>query len=428
MVRRVARDARRSGLPPSRRRGGDRDPSPPRAVLWWHVHGNDSVVLAQLEEITTSAAYLSGVGGARLEGKKSSMSPLRVQYVLAECPAPRLSPGTVARLRATPRLRGVARPTAMPCRGGRRDWEFPTLVRLHRHCRRHPRDLVGYVHTKSDALWRRSMQRVVLGRAQECAACIAAGGWVCGNRFAPGREQPCPAEELHPSSPPGTTLTTWCHFSGNMWWAACAHVAALRPPLTTRILREQDAEQEAAPTTPSAGNRSGPVQHGWLDTVPYGRFYAEYWIMNGPREGEPVPRHVFSQRAPRHRMFGDQVKVAAQRDGAEAHKQRHKQTGAKGRWCSHCFPSVAQLQTRYATTLTPAARGAASRGGGVPALFAPARCLLTRGPKGAPGRLCMLDGMREVAFDNVTRGITGRIFVDEPSAALSPATRRSPDS
>ena len=39
---------------------------------------------------------------------------------------------------------------------------------------------------------------------------------------------------------------TWCHFSGNFWWARCDHVRTLNPPFSEELLSEGEAADRTA--------------------------------------------------------------------------------------------------------------------------------------------------------------------------------------
>lgn len=88
----------------------------------------------------------------------------------------------------------------------------------------------------------------MLDSFQMCVDMISRSGYhACGPRFSRG-------------------AAGWCHFSGNFWWASCGHIRTLAPPFHPVLLQEEQANQ------------------GWAhDWPPYGRFYAEYWVLNGQK-------------------------------------------------------------------------------------------------------------------------------------------------
>lgn len=142
------------------------------------------------------------------------------------------------------------RPDHISPNAARPYYEFSTLDMLYKYCsgeEQHSKT-VFYIHSKSDTDWRQKMQHVLFDKCYRCLL-NDPSKQICGSNY------------MRDGG------VRWCHFSGNFWLARCEHVRKLRPPFDEEILQEAwDA---------------GLVYGGWPhDVRPYGRFFAEYWVMN----------------------------------------------------------------------------------------------------------------------------------------------------
>ncbi len=73
----------------------------------------------------------------------------------------------------------------------------------------------------------------------------------------------------------------WQHFSGNFFMSRCSHIRTLNPPYTPQIMDEVKAILE----------KSGDVASGFPHSYPpYGRYAAEYWLMN---DAGQKPPHIY---------------------------------------------------------------------------------------------------------------------------------------
>jgi len=103
----------------------------------------------------------------------------------------------------------------------RLEFEYATLRHLHQYCAEHPEDYVYYIHSKGvrpekgtaqyvfAKEWRTVMQYFQVELWYECLSALLCGFDTCGVNV-----------RRNPST----------HYSGNFWWATCAHVRQLRPP------------------------------------------------------------------------------------------------------------------------------------------------------------------------------------------------------
>lgn len=73
----------------------------------------------------------------------------------------------------------------------------------------------------------------------------------------------------------------WAHFSGNFFMTRCSHVRRLNPPYKPEIMNEIHVIQKVS------GGISSGSPHAY---PPYGRFVAEYWLMNDAGER---PDHLY---------------------------------------------------------------------------------------------------------------------------------------
>lgn len=211
-------------------------------MVFWHIANSDAILLDQLEQIRDSK-----FGG-------------KVKYVVDSCPD-RNSEHALSSLKNTPGFVQVKRAEQFKC--GVEYYEMPTLWALHEHCRSQPNDFVAYVHTKSDRGKRRAYMDQILGSGACVDQCLSKGKVACGIRLHEPLDGPCPRLDQGEA---GVNEAPWCHFSGNFWWARCDHVQTLNPPWSDSLLEEF---------------KVGEDHKGWWgDVRPYGRFFAEWWVLN----------------------------------------------------------------------------------------------------------------------------------------------------
>ncbi|EOD13014.1 hypothetical protein EMIHUDRAFT_247194 [Emiliania huxleyi CCMP1516] len=250
----------------------------PPRTLFWHVSNADEVVMRQADQIERSDAFRAG---------------MRVKFVASDgCVRPQgesVSEGALAMLERRGGFERARRPRGLQCRQGYREYfELPTLLLLHEHCSLKPgRELVAYAHTKTNG-------------------------------------------------------DTWCHFSGNFWWARCDHVRTLNPPFSEELLSEGEAADR---TALPAGN--GRRWHGsWRDIRPYGRYFAEWWLLNDKTR----PRDSFYGGAVEERMGNATRSLATWR--AHIWRQAHLLQNDARR--TPAF--AAEVAARRDIALTPLAR------------------------------------------------------------------------
>lgn len=139
-------------------------------------------------------------------------------------------------------------------------FEFTTLMELHSYCINLPEDedaVVFYIHSKSHNQWRYWMENYVLG--ESCVECMEdPSKMACG-----------PSLITDPS--------IWQHFSGNFYMTRCQHVRTLDMPWKPTIMDEIHDIMNLSKNTSSG------FPHSY---APYGRYFAEYWLMNHNREIE----------------------------------------------------------------------------------------------------------------------------------------------
>ena len=301
---------------------------PPR-TLFWHVSNADEVVMRQADQIERSDAFRAG---------------MRVKFVASDgCVRPQgesVSEGALAMLERRGGFERARRPRGLQCRQGYREYfELPTLLLLHEHCSLKPgRELVAYAHTKTNVLHNSKLTGALLsGRSHlDCVRALAAGP----DRAACG-PQPKPS---FPGPWAGNVLEgdTWCHFSGNFWWARCDHVRTLNPPFSEELLSEGEAADR---TALPAGN--GRRWHGsWRDIRPYGRYFAEWWLLNDKTR----PRDSFYGGAVEERMGNATRSLATWR--AHIWRQAHLLQNDARR--TPAF--AAEVAARRDIALTPLAR------------------------------------------------------------------------
>jgi hypothetical protein len=144
-------------------------------------------------------------------------------------------------------------------------YEFTTLMEMHSYCQNLAEDVdevVFYMHSKTHNQWRLFMENYLLG--PECAQCLEdTDKMACGTSFISDK-------------------WIWSHFSGNFFMTRCSHIRRLNPPYTPEIMNEIHDIQEAT------GGVSSGFPHAY---PPYGRFAAEYWVMNDAGER---PDHLYA--------------------------------------------------------------------------------------------------------------------------------------
>jgi len=214
-----------------------------RTVVFWHVGNSDQVVQDQLRQLLETP-----FAGA-------------VRFVADRCPpAGRPSPAVLQQLRSTPGFEEVPRHETFSC--GQEYFEMPTLWALHEHCQAHPEDFVAYIHTKSKDRLRQGMMKRLLQNRKCIDNCLATGKVACGVNVHGAADGPCPGMFTRD----GASQATWCHFSGNFWWARCDYVATLNPPWEDQLLDEAKLNSR--------------WKGWWGDARPYGRYFAEWWLLN----------------------------------------------------------------------------------------------------------------------------------------------------
>lgn len=249
--------------------GVDTEVLPPaeQPVVFWHIGSGshdggsrDDLIVKQLQELQASKIwghatfkYMLNVQGLR----KDTLSQLHL-----------LEGKGLQALQVPPLFSS-----------GRQYFEFPTLWAVHTFCKRkeNHNKRVGYVHSKSDDRWRQGLETEMLEGYQMCETQLNKGYDVCGPKYT-------------------RSLAGWCHFSGNFWWARCSYIRSLSNPYSEMLINEQEKGLEWA-----------------YDWPPYGRYYAEYWILNGqtPREEQ---QHILKAHSPfvHHLKNCTQVRVFPQ--------------------------------------------------------------------------------------------------------------------
>ena len=228
-----------------------------RLVGFWHIgsgaHGSlsrDVIVQNQLREILKTKMF------------KSTNLDVTVRWMSSTS----LSDATLDLLAADPRLSKFEPILAME--EGEEYYEYPTLHQLHSFCSEEENEAasVFYFHSKTKEAERVAMEEYVF---DECPRCMEdPKKLVCGPNYR------------------SEAQGSWCHFRGNFWMARCSHVKKLNPPYFDDLL---DEAKEGNRIWTSA--RKGTPQGGWPhDVRPYGRFFAEYWMMND--QGARVPHEI----------------------------------------------------------------------------------------------------------------------------------------
>lgn len=233
-----------------------------KRVVFWHVANNDVVVSQALEELKAAASlYAADVKySAHPPTSPAILNVLRGEDWLTEIPLDR---------------------QRFPDDATRSYYEFPTLSAVHEHCTEFPEDFVAYVHTKSDEKKRRDYMskifplyatyhprnsaRHLLPMGNSCVDALERGRAACGVN--PRQAKALKIKERGAS---------WCHFSGNFWWARCDYVKKLNHPW------HSEASAELWWENPSGFGAygKGHSRHQHRDTRAFGRYFAEWWLLN----------------------------------------------------------------------------------------------------------------------------------------------------
>ena len=245
----------------------------PKTAVFWHVANSDSVVMDALQEMKTYALPYADV----------------VHFSVH----PPTSPEMVAAIRKSEKFQEVPLDAdKFPAKATRSYYEFPTLSALHEYCAAHPADFVAYVHTKTNGHSRRDMLQKVFPLGfppldntkanstgagvpepikNSCLGELKRGRNACGVN--PQREM-TNEYRYHGTWKPAS----WCHFSGNFWWARCDYVNTLNHPWNA------DASQELILEHPSGfgglGRPGSPGNHVHRDSRAWGRYFCEWWLLN----------------------------------------------------------------------------------------------------------------------------------------------------
>lgn len=259
-------------------------PHQPPLVLFWHVHNKDEVVLSQRDRIMGSEAYRQGLQ-IRFVAQDACVPTalnaagvsLRAETKNTDYP----SLETLATLRATPQFEQVQRPAGTGCENGvyQEFFEAPTQLALHQHCLSSPPgSLVAYAHTKTLDEMRNENTDFLLQEPNfsRCVGELRDGSVACGINPREPLPGPCKDASEWEQTPWSEKYTnegcgaTWCHFSGNFWWARCDYVSLLNPPISL-----EDTEIAQAVGSPMYG--------WWGDVRPSGRYFHEWWLLNDLR-------------------------------------------------------------------------------------------------------------------------------------------------
>lgn len=218
-----------------------------KIVGFWHIGksnydtdiSRDQFVMSQADRILNSFLF-------RNRNSKELNYDLSLNYVTREP----LEKQTTEFLDSTGVIHEL-KPTALPMKDDVEYFEFPTLAEVHKYCQ-DPKNIdteVFYIHTKTHDEWREAMENFVLG--ESCVKCLAdEHNMACGLNHIQG--------------------WVWEHFSGNFWMTRCSHVAKLNVPFTDTLL------EEALDST-----------HPLRVVPPFGRMFAEYWMLNDGGERKP---------------------------------------------------------------------------------------------------------------------------------------------
>jgi len=226
-----------------------------RYVGFWHIGGNaqptplsrDEFVQKQVSEIRSMHLF-----------NKCNDYDVTLNYVTRI----QLSDETKAILAEDGRIHELPPTSIGEMEDEEEYFEFTTLMELHSYCKNLPEEedpVVFYIHSKTHDKWRRFMEDYVLGPV--CVECLENPEFMaCGPSLV-------------------TDDWIWQHFSGNFFMTRCQHVRTLNPPYTPNILDEVHTILNK-----SHGSATG-FPHAF---PPYGRYVAEYWLMN---DAGDIPQH-----------------------------------------------------------------------------------------------------------------------------------------
>ena len=252
----ISRQPRIYSRTSSSERSASSEPLPVRPVgkrvLFWHVANTDKVVLRALEELKESAAmYVDEVQySAHPPTSPGMLEVLRKEDWLAEVPQDR---------------------QRFPDETKRSYYEFPTLSALHEHCTDFPTDFVAYAHTKSKDTQRRESTLKLFpdfsvfphGIDDTCVGELKKGRAACG--INPKREQANGDSKRKRDK--YLSKASWCHFSGNFWWARCDYVQKLNHPWHAAASDELAWEHPSGFGAQYSGNVSQPHRTLREDTM-----------------------------------------------------------------------------------------------------------------------------------------------------------------
>lgn len=179
-----------------------------------------------------------------------------------------LSDETRQLLESSDRLREVTTPS-LAMSDGAEYYEYPTLYELFAHCQQkgNENSNVYYIHSKSDDQQRSAMLVDLMSR---CPRKLESVDDTCGYHF-----------EAKP----------WPHYTGNFWGARCSYIISKQSPFHEGLLVEAQAANAIRPKEQKSPG-------GWPhDITPYGRFYAEYWVLSGVNDA-PHRNAMFHYREP----------------------------------------------------------------------------------------------------------------------------------
>lgn len=217
-----------------------------KIVGFWHIgeshtpeEGNDRDQFAMKQGQEILSTYLFSK-----EGLDSGAYDLRLNYVTTLD----LSQETKRFFNESGLIHELP-PTVLEMEEEQEYYEFPTLTELHSFCLapENEETVVFYVHSKTLDAQRQYRQNYLLGK--NCQTCLQNEKKVaCGPRYT------------------GSHGWFWSHFSGNFWMTRCSHIAKLNSPFHKTFLYEFQNGM-----TSKEQSNSYP---------PYGRIFAEYWMMN----------------------------------------------------------------------------------------------------------------------------------------------------
>jgi len=219
-------------------------------VGFWHIgksfqgstESRDVFVMKQAKEILGTYLFK--------ERSKTTQYDLKLNYVTRET----LSNETKSFLQKNDIEELV--PTVLDMDGTTEYFEFPSLMELYSFCKKpenHDK-IVFYIHTKTVDILRFIFQDFLFGK--RCLSCMKSNRYkACGPHYT------------------DTSKFLWSHFAGNFWMTRCSYISILNPPWFNKVLEEEANIKD--------------IKEPWNFHPPYGRYLAEYWMMNdyGERDG-----------------------------------------------------------------------------------------------------------------------------------------------